>query len=110
MPSAVAKALRTTLLLGAFLMFAPAPAAAQAPTPVAVRAGQHPGYSRLVFDFPAGVTTQVDRQGATVTLGYTGQHMIDVDPVARRPVGNVLGLAASPGRVTVTVPPEAETI
>jgi hypothetical protein len=107
MPSAVAKALRTTLLLGAFLMFAPAPAAAQAPTPVAVRTGQHPGYSRLVFDFPAGVTTQVDRQGATVTLGYTGQHMIDVDPVARRPVGNVLGLAASPGRVTVTVPPEA---
>lgn len=107
MHTVFAKAFRTTVLLGALLVSANAPVEALAQTAVPVRAGQHQGYSRLVFDFPAGVTTQVDRQGATVTLGYSGQHTIEVEPLARRPVGNVLGLATSPGQVTVTVPPDA---
>jgi hypothetical protein len=78
-----------------------------ADTKVPVRAGQHPGYTRVVFDFPVGVTYQLERQGSAVTLSFSRPLELETDAVARRPPGNVLGITATPGRAAVMVPAEA---
>lgn len=68
----------------------PAPgAAAVRPEPtVAVRAGEHAGYSRLVFDWPTAVAYRVERRGAFAILFFPAEARIDVERVrARLPRG-----------------------
>jgi hypothetical protein len=98
------RAIRIAVLLG--LLALPA-LPVLADTRVPVRVGQHPGHTRVVFDFPSAVTYQLDRQGSTVTLAFSRPVAVDAEAVQRRPAGNVLGFTATPGGAVVQVPADA---
>ncbi|MEX0815325.1 MAG: hypothetical protein WD014_06580, partial [Dongiaceae bacterium] len=68
---------------------APPPAAARPAdgTVVPVRAGEHPGFSRLVFDWTAPVPYELSRAGDVVTLRFAAAGRLDLAPaLALRPL------------------------
>ncbi len=73
--------------------------------PVGVRVGDHPGFGRLVFDLPAGVTSQAAMEGDRLLLVFSA------NATAGRPGGlprNVVGFEARPGSATLVVAPGAQ--
>ncbi|MGH7067556.1 MAG: hypothetical protein ACREFO_10560 [Acetobacteraceae bacterium] len=83
-----------------------AASAAEDTPPVGVRAGNHRGYGRLVFDFPTVVPYKLVRQGAAVVFSFT-----DAAPIGEpsRLPRNVVAFAAGDGKAEITVAPGAET-
>ncbi|MBO6861842.1 MAG: hypothetical protein JJ878_04335 [Alphaproteobacteria bacterium] len=77
----------------------PAPAEA---IPLSVRVGEHPNYTRIVFDWPNATTYSVDRDGRAVTVDFGRAARIDVA---------ALGESLPPGiRVAAAVPSTDRTV
>lgn len=98
-------------LLPADLMAqAQAPAASNA---VKLRTGEHPDYTRLVFDFPQVVEFNLNNDGGKLSLRFASPLPIDLGAVARRPPRWVsdLGVQADAGAniVRFTIPAVAKT-
>ncbi|MFK5073574.1 hypothetical protein ACI4BE_29010, partial [Klebsiella pneumoniae] len=71
----------------AFAQQAPAAQSAAGPV-VRIRTGEHPGYGRIVFDWPQLVDYQVTDAGGTVALRFAGPARIDLAGLqARAPKG-----------------------
>jgi hypothetical protein len=87
----------------------PDPVAAQsAAPPVAVRIGKHPGFARIVFDWPETIAYEVLRQGGQVIIAFDRPGRIDLTGL-----GEQLGIQArSDGaisrRVFLRIAPAAE--
>ena len=87
------------------LLVAPV-ALAQAPAPVAMRVGNHPGYGRIVFDWPRPPAYTLDRGEDAVLLHFPAGAAID-PAGARRPPRNVAAVAVEPGGIRMTLRPGA---
>ncbi len=61
---------------------------------IRVRAGEHPTYTRLVFDFPQAVPYTAESQGRNASLRFESPTAIDLGNLARRPPRWVEGLTA----------------
>lgn len=73
----------------------PAPAAAPAATAaVRLRAGEHPTYTRLVFDWPQRVEFNLATEGRQANLRFENPAPIDLGRLAQFPPRNVANLAA----------------
>ena len=69
---------------------------------IEARAGDHPGFGRLVFEVPAGCTGSARDTGGSVELRFTGPCAVAVLPRAPR---NVATLAARNGGVDIVPRP-----
>lgn len=97
------RALRGTFLCGLALALAPA---ALAEERIGVRVGDHPGYGRIVFDWPRAPAYRLEQAGETVTLQFPDGAAIDLPGVRRLP-RNVLGVAATARGIEITLRPGA---
>ncbi len=79
--------------------------------PVRVRVGEHPGFTRMVFDWTGDVRYRVDRQGTQVKVEFDRSNAIAVAPLARRLPARVTAAKASVGggksRVSLGIAAEA---
>jgi hypothetical protein len=73
---------------------------AEAPSGTAIRAGNHTGFGRLVFDVAAGTHYKLDRAGDTVTIAFPDKTALQQPPHAPR---NVRSLKASADRAEIVV-------
>jgi pilus assembly protein CpaC len=73
---------------------------------VNVRAGDHPGHGRLVFDWPRPTGYRVDEQADRVLLRFDVPADFDLAAL-RRPVRNVQGVEAADATATITATPGA---
>ncbi len=76
------------------------------PSPsVLVRRGEHPGFSRLVFDWPRAVPYRIERQGDTAVLIFEAEARLDLARVLADPPRGLASIdaAAAAGSVRVTV-------
>jgi tetratricopeptide (TPR) repeat protein len=86
-----------------------APASAPAAGPLlAVRVGDHPGFGRLVFDWPRNVDYDVAQDGDKLNVKFAAPARIDVDALTPKLPKTVLSLAAQSSdaglAVAMTVP------
>ncbi len=70
---------------------------------VRVRTGEHPTYTRLVFDWPQQVAYSVEKSGGVATIVFRRPADIGLDRVAKRPPPFVGGARARVDGDTVTV-------
>ncbi len=82
----------------------PASIAARADEPVRVRAGDHPGFGRLVFDVGGGVRYRMTRDGDRVVLRFDTQAAIGAPSSFPR---NVVGFASDASQAEIRVRPGA---
>jgi len=79
---------------------------------VPVRVGQHPDYSRIVFDWPQATTYSITRSGSQATLKFTSPGQIETAAIANMLPRGFGALKMIPGRqdstVIMTVPPTAK--
>lgn len=73
---------------------------------VALRAGSHPDYGRLVFDWPQPVEYEVRQDGDRITLRFGRAASFRLGAVARG-VRNLRSLAEAPGGVVIETAPGA---
>jgi tetratricopeptide (TPR) repeat protein len=79
-------------------------AAPSGPPLIGVRTGEHPQYSRIVFDWARNVDYQVAQDGNAVRVSFSAPGRIDAAAVNRGLPPNVTGITASGGnRLAVTV-------
>ncbi len=91
---------------GQTVVEAPA-ASAPAAERIRVRVGNHPGFGRVVFDWPAPPAYAVEQLGEDrVRLRFDAAGTVDV-PRSLRPPRNVLGITATAGGVEITMRPGA---
>ncbi|HEX9835744.1 MAG TPA: tetratricopeptide repeat protein [Alphaproteobacteria bacterium] len=92
---------------------APQPAAPSGAA-VRIRGGAHPGFGRLVFDWPQDVPYRVARQGRSVTIGFDRLARLDLGQVREKPPEPIVALAEEPspqgGTTLALVVPEAAEI
>ncbi len=85
----------------------PPPAVEDRPT-IRVRGGEHPDYSRIVFDWPNEVGYRAEREGGTVHITFDATADADFAQAAPANLSRVDGLrqigGAGPLRVTAAVP------
>jgi len=96
-------------LPGAATAASPAPS----PTVVKVRAGIHPDFERLVFDWPRAVRYAVHREGAHVTIRFTAPARADFHEAASAQLARIRNLsssASSEGRLTVSFVIDAHAV
>jgi hypothetical protein len=74
---------------------------AQADTPV-LRLGEHPGFTRAVFEFGGQESATASRDGNTVVVRAP-----DLPPITRGGAGRILAVAGVAGEARMTVPPYA---
>lgn len=70
------------------------PATQPAAAPVRLRAGEHPTYTRLVFDWPQRVEFNLATEGRQATLRFENAAPVDLGRLAQYPPRNVAGLSA----------------
>jgi hypothetical protein len=87
------------LLLPALLLIAAGPDAV-----VAIRAGDHPGFSRLVVDLAGGADATVSRDGDRVVVALASDRLA----AAPRAPRNVVSMSASGGQLTLVMAPGAQ--
>jgi len=102
-PSVLAALLAWSALAWPVLAF---PALAE--TPVGVRLGEHPGFSRLVLDMPGPAAPAVVRDGNRVSIRLPEGLAPDIAAPARRLPPGIAGLAAEGSRITLEVAAGAE--
>ena len=93
-PESVAPAAGATAQAPAAAGAPAAPAAPDAPVPV--RAGEHQGYSRLVFDWPQQVPYEISRQGDVALVSFGQPARIDLGAVAGDPPKGLTSIEISP--------------
>lgn len=81
----------------------PAASSKAAPVAVKLRTGEHPGFSRLAFDWPSDVTYAVRQNGDQAELRFGSAGTIDLEKIAGDlpPRVDALSTAASANSVTV---------
>ncbi len=84
------------------------PPAAAAPEPVKVRAAAHPGFGRLVFEWPAPVTVDSHRDGERLTLRFAQPFAADLGGVLNAIGDYLVGLdrGGDPREVVLRLAPE----
>lgn len=75
---------------------------------VSVRAGEHRGYTRLVFDWGGPVTYQIDEQATSFTVTFNKAATINTDARGKNVTGLSV-LAGDPLKVQVNVPDGAKS-
>ena len=75
-------------------------ALAEPPSGTAIRAGNHTGFGRLVFDVEAGTRYKLDRVGDTVTIMFPDKTALQQPPRAPR---NVRSIKASADQAEIVV-------
>ncbi len=70
---------------------------------VRVRTGEHPGFSRIVFDWPNRVDYQVRRSGATASITFDQPARVDLRRLDRRPLRYVKSGSSQSSGGTATV-------
>ncbi|WP_431284052.1 hypothetical protein ACQW02_04400 [Humitalea sp. 24SJ18S-53] len=100
--------------LFAALLLCPAAVRAQAPAEpvaaaarVAVRVGDHPGFGRLVMDWPRQVSWREERDDGVLRLVFAASEPVDAAG-ARRPPRNIAGVAAVAGGIEIQLRPGAQ--
>ncbi|HET6522594.1 MAG TPA: hypothetical protein VFG47_22635, partial [Geminicoccaceae bacterium] len=68
---------------------------ADGPAVVGVRFGRHPGFDRLVFDWPRSVALEVERSGEADRLVFTTAARFRLDGIERQLGGRILGARAA---------------
>lgn len=68
-------------VLAAAIVWASVPPSVEAQENIAVRAGEHPGYTRLVFDWPREVDYSVTVEGTAVTVTFAEPAAINLVPL-----------------------------
>ncbi len=102
-PAPAARRLSAVLALACFLAgFGAWPAVAA--DPIAVRAGNHRGYGRLVFDFPEGVSFRLERGGSDAVLRFADPAPIGEPPMLPR---NVTAFIPADGEADIGIAPGA---
>ncbi|MGK7868704.1 hypothetical protein [Falsiroseomonas sp. E2-1-a20] len=71
---------------------------------VGVRVGDHPGFGRVVFDWPATVDYRVEESEGRIVLHFASPAAFDL-AAARRPVRNLRGLTSDGARAEITTAP-----
>lgn len=97
--------MRHTLLLALPLLLAGHGALAD--EPVAVRAGSHPNFGRVVFDWPAAVGYSVAREGDRIVVSFERPGRFDTEAVRRRLPRQVSALSVEGSRAALEVAPGA---
>jgi tetratricopeptide (TPR) repeat protein len=93
--------MRRTLLIA--LTLAIAASAARAEEPVAVRVGNHPGFGRVVFDWPAAVGYTVAREGDRILLSFERRGRFETEGISRRLPRPVTSLDAAGTAAEISV-------
>lgn len=89
------------------LTLAIAASAAQAEEPVAVRVGNHPGFGRVVFEWPAAVGYTVAREGDRILLSFERPGRFETEGISRRLPRTVTSLDAAGTAAEIGVIPGA---
>lgn len=89
------------------LALALATPAARAEEPVAVRAGSHPGFGRVVFEWPATVGYTVAREGDRLLLSFERPGRFETEAARRRLPRQVTSLDAAGTAAAIEVAPGA---
>jgi hypothetical protein len=63
----------------------PQPAATNTTPRVAIRVGDHDGFSRVVFEWPAAVEYKVESKGDSITIRFARPAEIDLAPIRKDP-------------------------
>jgi hypothetical protein len=93
---------------GLLLLLGAGEAAAQAGPPrIPVRAGDHAGHGRLVFDWPERTDYSVTVEGTTVRIAFAAPGVPDLAALGRTP-RNVTAIAGSAGAVELRLADGAE--
>jgi hypothetical protein len=77
--------------------------AARAGEPVVVRAGSHPGFGRVVFEWPAAVAYSVAREGDRILLSFDRPGRFETEGAGRRLPRPVIALDAAGTAAVVEV-------
>lgn len=109
-PARACPALRLTALVFCLLAIQPASRgmAAEGPSEpqVAVRVGTHPGYGRVVFDWPNRTAYQAEVTGDVLAIRFAQPGRIGTDDIVARP-RNVTGLSRDGNAVRIAATPGA---
>ncbi|HEX9771016.1 MAG TPA: hypothetical protein VGA50_17720 [Kiloniellales bacterium] len=70
---------------------------------LALRVGEHAGFSRLVFDWPSKVAYRIAQRGRRVTIDFDAAADLDLSNYRRNPLSNVSGIAAERGEGSLSV-------
>ncbi|WP_439595309.1 hypothetical protein [Falsiroseomonas sp.] len=73
-----------------------------------MRAGDHPGFGRLVFDWPSSVAYRVEETEGRLVLSFGAPAAFDLSGL-RRPTRNVLGVTTEPMRAEIQLAPNTRT-
>lgn len=76
--------LATVTLIGLALGVAPAMATTPSPPGLAVRAGVHDDFERIVFDWPTAPTLVLRQNGENVILHFSARAQLDLAQIAKR--------------------------
>ena len=68
-----------------------------------LRVGEHPGFSRLVFDWPRKVAYRIEQRGRQVTIDFDARGRLDLTNYRRKPLSNVSDIAADSGEAGLSV-------
>jgi hypothetical protein len=88
----------------ALLLAVPGTASLAGAQTIGLRTGDHPGFGRVVFDLPDGVTAALVREADRTVIRFAPP--LVVRPGARAP-RNVRALAVGPGEASLVLAPEA---
>ncbi len=61
--------------------------------PLDLRVGDHPGFSRLVFDWPSNVAYHIEQRGRRITIDFEAAAELDLSNFRRRGLDNVSEIA-----------------
>jgi hypothetical protein len=68
-----------------------------------LRVGEHPGFSRLVFDWPRKVAYRIEQRGRQITIDFEAAVRLDLSDYRRKPLNNVSDIAAESGETGLSV-------
>jgi hypothetical protein len=102
MPPVLRAAILIAALAAAVLI---GPAALADPPAIALRTGDHPGFGRVVFDLPVGVSAVAAQDGDRVTIRFDPAGIVRAGAEAPR---NVRGITFAAGQAEVVLAPGAQ--
>ncbi len=111
-PSGRSRLAPLLLATASLLTWTPTAVAKPDQATVQVRSGSHPGFERLVVDWPTAATPQLRQEEGLVRVIFPARERLDLSGVAPAPGGPVLAVEASQARegteLLVRVRPGAE--
>jgi hypothetical protein len=65
--------------------------------PLGLRIGEHPGFSRLVFDWPSDVAYRIEQRGDRLTIQFDAEAELDVSRFERNGLDNIYAISSENG-------------